>query len=58
MLRQRRGFQRLIEFFMERQPPLLHLFPIQFASPDRQKPIAVFVHSERNEAIPQNYNAL
>src|SRR5687768_16010130 len=39
---------------MKGEPPAFDLFPRDVATPDRQKPVAVFVYPKRNESVFQD----
>src|SRR5437899_2214030 len=57
MLRQRRPFQGCIELSMKREPPALDIIPGHLTSANRQKTIAIIVHTQRNKPVPQNRDA-
>ena len=56
MFRQRCRFPRVIEFSMEGEPPALDIFPRYIAPANGQEPITILVHSEWDEAVPQNHD--
>src|SRR5437016_1076021 len=57
MLRQRCRCQGVIELTMQHEPPALDIFPWHVAPANGQKPIAILVHPERDETVPQNHHA-
>src|SRR5437016_4521197 len=56
MLRQPCGFQGVIQFPMEREPPALDVFPGYVASANLEETIAILVHSEWDETMSQNHH--
>src|SRR5205809_6486498 len=56
MLRQSRGCQGVIELSVERESPVLDIFPRYLAPANGQEPITILVHSEWDETVPQNHD--
>src|SRR5258708_5838873 len=57
MLRQPRTCERRIQFQMQSKSPTFYFVPRHFASSNRQKPIAVFIDPEWDEAMLQDHHA-